>query len=133
VIAREELEALLREFYQARTSGNLAQLCDLFATNAVFEISGAAHAKPVAISATGIAEFRPWLALLLKTFRISDFAIHTLLIDGSKAAVRWRANIHSRITGSNVRTELIDLIDVEQNKVASYVEFFTGGGARARP
>jgi len=126
MIGRIEFETLLLKLYAARTAGNLDGLCELFATHAVFEISGAANAKPIAISATGSDAIRPWLALLLKTFRVTDQVVVTIIIDESRAAVRWRANIHSKITGVKVLTELVDLVEVEDHQIVSYTEFFVG-------
>ena len=126
MISRAEFEKLLHKLYAARTAGHLDELCGMFAADAVFEMSGASHAKPVAIRTTGSAEFRPWLALLLKTFRVTDQQLLTVIIDGCKAAVRWRANIHSKITGARVLTDLVDLIEVDNDRITSYIEFFSG-------
>jgi ketosteroid isomerase-like protein len=123
---RLEFEQLIQKLYAARVGGNLEELCALFAPDAVFEISGASHAKPIAIRTRGAAEYRPWLALLLKTFRVADHVLVTVIIDGSQAAVRWRASIHSKITGARVPTELVDLIEVEHGRITSYIEFFSG-------
>jgi len=38
--------------------------------------------------------------------------------------VHWRADIHSRITGAVVSTELIDLIEVRAGRILSYTEYF---------
>jgi hypothetical protein len=46
------------------------------------------------------------------------------IIDGGKAAVLWRVNIHSKITGATVATELVDIIGVRQGRIASYIEVF---------
>jgi ketosteroid isomerase-like protein len=129
MISRVEFESLLHKLYAARTAGHLDQLCSMFAPDAVFEMSGASHTKPIAIRTTGSGGIRPWLALLLKTFRVTDQQLITVIIDGSKAAVRWRANIHSKITGAKVLTELVDLIEVENNHIISYIEFFSGSTA----
>jgi len=126
MISRIEFEGLLRKLYGARMAGNLEELCGLFATDAVFEISGASHTKPITIRTTGSKEIRTWLALLLKTFRVTDQVLVTVIIDGSKAAVRWRASIHSKVTGAKVLTDLVDLIEVEDGRVVSYIEFFSG-------
>jgi ketosteroid isomerase-like protein len=129
MISRVEFENLLQKLYAARTAGHLDELCSIFAADAVFEMSGASHAKPIAIRATGSGEFRPWLSLLLRTFRVTDQQLVTVIIDGSKAAVRWRANIHSKITGAKVLTELVDLIEVKDDQIISYIEFFNGSTA----
>jgi hypothetical protein len=63
---RVEYQQLLRKLYAARRAGNLDELCNMFASHPLFEISGAADAKPIAIRATGSGEFRPWLVLLLE-------------------------------------------------------------------
>ena len=132
MIERAAFESLLDRLYAARIAGNLDALCGLFAPDAVFEISGASLAKPIAIRTAGLSEFRPWLALLLKTFRLTDQILVTVIIDGNKAAVRWRANIHSRITGSEVITDVVDLIEIRDNQILSYVEFFSGSMPGAR-
>jgi ketosteroid isomerase-like protein len=61
---------------------------------------------------------------MIKTFKLSEHTILAMLIDGAKAAVHWRAKIHSRITGTTVLTELVDLIEIRNGRIASYVEFF---------
>jgi len=131
MIRRVDFERLLLRLYAARTAGNLDELCGMFATHAVFEISGAANARPIAIKTTGSSEFRPWLVLLLKTFRVTDQVVVTNIIDGSKAAVHWRANIHSKITGAKVFTELVDLVEIENDLIVSYIEFFSGSAIAA--
>jgi ketosteroid isomerase-like protein len=122
--SRLEIEGLLHELYAARVRGDLKAVCNAFSNSAKFEIAGASHASPIAVIAVGIDEFRPWLALMLKTFRLTDHVILSMLVDGAHAAVHWRARIHSRITGATVLTELIDLVQVENGRIASYTEFF---------
>src|SRR5258708_38553337 len=121
---RIEIEGLLQDLYSAREQGDLAALCQIFAANATFQIAGASHASPISIIAVGIDEFRPWLALMIKTFKLSDVAILSMIIEDAKAAVHWRAKIHSKITGIMVLTELVDLVELRDGRIASYTEFF---------
>jgi ketosteroid isomerase-like protein len=121
---RLEIERLLRALYTARVRGDLDAVCDIFSNDAKFEIAGASHKSPLAVIAVGIDEFRPWLALMIKTFKITDHTILSILMDGPNAAVHWRARIHSRITGTAVLTELVDLIQINNGRIASYTEFF---------
>src|SRR5271170_258248 len=121
---RRQIEQLLGELYAARVRGDLDALCRIFSKDAKFQIAGASHEKPVVILANGMSEFRPWLALLIKTFRLIDQTTLSTLIDGERAAVHWRVHIHSRITGAMVLTELIDLVEVGDGQVTSYTEFF---------
>jgi ketosteroid isomerase-like protein len=122
---RLEIDRLLRGLYEARARGDLDAVCRSFSDDARFEIAGASHASPIAVTAVGIDEFRPLLTVMIKTFKLSDYAILAMIIDGMKAAVHWRATIHSRITRVGVRTELVDVVEVgSAGRINSYVEFF---------
>lgn len=121
---KSAIDRLLRQLYAARVRGDLDAVCATFAGDAHFQVAGASYSKPIAITAAGVGEFRPWLALMIKTFRLSNLEILSIIIDGSKAAVHWRVQIYSRITGVPVLTELIDVIEIRADRIASYVEFF---------
>jgi ketosteroid isomerase-like protein len=121
---RLAIDRLLRELYNARVRGDLDAVCRTFSRDAEFRIAGASHANPIAITAAGIDGIRSWLALLIKAFRLKDHTILATIIDGAKAAVHWRATIHSRITGTAILTDVVDLIEVRDGHIASYVEFF---------
>jgi ketosteroid isomerase-like protein len=121
---RSEVETLLQRLYAARVRGDLGGVVDTFARGAKFEIAGASNMSPISVSAVGIDEFRPLLALMFKAFRLTDHTILSILIDGKKAAVHWRAKIHSKITGTIVLTEFVDLVHIGNGKIDSYTEFF---------
>lgn len=124
MIERSRVEELLLALYGARVGASLRELCALFDDEARFRIAGASDGKPIAISACGIAQIRPWLAMLVKSFSIGEHEILSMIIEGPNAAVHWRARIHSKITGSIVQTELVDLIEVRAGRIARYSEFF---------
>jgi ketosteroid isomerase-like protein len=124
VTYRTEIERLLRGLYAARAGGDLDGVCRAFVDDVRFEIAGASPASRMAIAAEGLAEARKWLTLLVKSFQVSDLAILSMIIEDAKAAVHWRANIRSRITGVAVLTDLVDLVQVRDGRIASYTEFF---------
>jgi ketosteroid isomerase-like protein len=124
VTDRLVFDRLLRELYGARARGDLDGVCRIFSEDAKFQIAGASHANPVTITAVGINEVRSWLAVLIKAFQLTDETILSMIIDGPQAAVHWRAKIYSRITGATVSTELVDLVQVRDGRIASYTEFF---------
>jgi ketosteroid isomerase-like protein len=124
MIDRAEYEHLLDELHAARIDGPLERLCAVFAPDVQFRIAGASDGKPIAINAQGSDAVRPWLAMLLKTFRLSDYRLLSRVIDDHRAAVHWSADIHSKITGSRVRTELVDMIEIRDLRITSYTEFF---------
>jgi ketosteroid isomerase-like protein len=121
---RLEIEKLLSELYAARVEGELDRLCALFTEQASFKIAGASDGKPIAIAARGGTEIRAWLAMMLKTFKLNGYQQLGLVIEGARASVHWRVDIHSKITGVIVPTELVDLVDVSDGKILSYREFF---------
>jgi ketosteroid isomerase-like protein len=121
---RAEIEHLMRKLYAAKARGDLQEVCQLFGNDAEVRIAGATPVNPLGITASGASEFRPLLALLIKAFRMSELRILSILIDGSEAAVHWRANIQSRITGATVPTELIDLVEVRGGRIVRFNEFF---------
>jgi len=121
---RLEVEQLLGRLYAARTEGRLDPLCALFAPNAHFRIVGSSDGKPIAIAAQGTAEIRTWLSVMLKTFKLTHYQLISLLVEGTKAAVHWRVDIHSKITGTVVPTELVDLVELGDDQILAYREFF---------
>lgn len=121
---RLEVERVLRELYAARLAGDLDRLCLTFTEDAKLEIAGASYSAPIAIRASGRAEIRTWLAPLLKTSQLGSQEILSMIIDEASAAVHWRSRIRSRVTGASVLTELIDVVQVRDGRIASYTEFF---------
>jgi ketosteroid isomerase-like protein len=122
---RLETERLLLDLYAARVRGDLAAVCATFTADANFQVAGASStSSPIAMKAIGVAEFRPLLAIMIKSFKLSEQTILAMLVDGARAAVHWRVKIHSRITGTTIMTELVDIVEIRDGRIASYIEFF---------
>jgi ketosteroid isomerase-like protein len=118
---RLQIEQLVRELHTARLEGNLERLCALYGDEARLRIAGSTDGKPIAIAAIGITEIRPWLSILVKTFRLTQYTILSLTVDVPRAAAHWRVDIHSKITGVVVPTELVDLIDARGGRISSHL------------
>lgn len=121
---RQQIERLVRALYAARVAARLDALCELFASDAHLRIAGASDGKPIAITARGIDEIRSWLAVLVKTFRLANQEILSIVIDGEAAVAHWRADIQGKITGAISATEFVDLLEVRDGLIRSYREFF---------
>lgn len=117
-------ERLIKELHAERVAGNLAGMCRLFADDGRFEIVGASADKPIAIRAAGLAEFRPWLAMMTKVFRLSNYQLLSLTVEWPRATAHWRVDIFSKVTGATVPTELVDLVELRSEKIQTYNEFF---------
>jgi hypothetical protein len=62
--------------------------------------------------------------MMTKVFRLSDYELTTLVIEGPRAAVHWHADIYSKVTGVTVPTELIDMAEIQGGRIVAYTEFF---------
>ncbi len=121
---RVAAERVIRDLHAARVGGDLAGMCRLFADEGRFEIAGASADKPIAIRETTLAAFRPWLAMMTKVFRLSDYALLSLVVEWPRACAHWRVNIYSKVTGVTVPTELVDLVEIRDGRIQTYSEFF---------
>jgi ketosteroid isomerase-like protein len=121
---RNDAERIIAALHGARLGGDLTGMCSLFASDGRFEIAGASADKPIAISADGLAAFRPWLMMMVKVFRLSNYSLLSLVVEWPKAVAHWRVDIYSKVTGITVRTELVDLVEIRDGRIAAYSEFF---------
>ena len=46
------------------------------------------------------------------------------MVEWPRATAHWRADIYSKVTGITVRTELVDILEVSEQRILSYTEFF---------
>jgi ketosteroid isomerase-like protein len=120
--SREAIERTLRDVYAARQRGDLDAIANLFAPHARFQMAGS-NVSPVAVRVEGAEQYRPLLAGMIKTFEVLDHQVVSMLIDGAKAAIHWRARIRSTVTGETVETDLFDLVEMEDGRIRSFLEF----------
>ncbi|HEY3851634.1 MAG TPA: nuclear transport factor 2 family protein [Steroidobacteraceae bacterium] len=121
---RAAAERMVSDLHMARQAGDLAGMCRLFADHGRFEIAGASADKPIAIRAETLTEFRPWLAMMTKVFRLTDYRLISLVVEGPHVSAHWRVNIFSKVTGVTVPTELVDLLELRDGRIQTYSEFF---------
>jgi ketosteroid isomerase-like protein len=112
----------LRDAYAARCRGDIDTICKAFCDDVHYEMAGSTEASPVAARVKGGANFRQMLGQQIKLFEMSDPEILSMVIEGDKAAVRWRAKVRSTVTGQAVTTELFDFIEFKDGRIASFVE-----------
>lgn len=120
---RAEIERIIQAAYAARKSGDLGAIGRLFARDARFQLAGSPTASPVAAMAEGVKSLQSVLKEMITVFEWVDQEILSLVVEGGKAAVHWRGTIRSSATGETVRTELVDLFEIEEGRISSLVEF----------
>ncbi len=119
---RATIEKTLREAYAARCRGDIEAICTLFCDSVHYEMSGSSEASPIAARVEGGPGFRQMLGQQIKTFEMRDPEILSMVIEGDKAAVRWRAKVRSTVTGQSVTTELFDFIELKDGRIVSFIE-----------
>jgi ketosteroid isomerase-like protein len=119
-IAQRTIEAL----HAARVAGDLAGMLKVFSADGQYEILGASADKSIAIRAKDLAEFRPWLAMMVKVFRLTNYELLSFTVESPRIVAHWRADIYSKVTGVTVPTELVDVVDIGDRGIVKYTEFF---------
>jgi ketosteroid isomerase-like protein len=124
MVERRVAQQMIDNLHAARIAGDLAAMCRLFAVQGRYQILGASADKPISIQATDLVGFKPWLAMLVKVFKINNYVVLSTTVEGARAVAHWRADIYSKVTGATVLTELVDILEVNEDRILSYTEFF---------
>jgi ketosteroid isomerase-like protein len=122
-MTRAEMEQLVRKLYAARVAGDVEAIMAFVAPDVHFALAGDPAASPVAGRLTGADKLRPQVAQLVEAFTFNSYDITALLVEGSRAAVRAKANITSVKSGATVDMELADFIEVRDGRVVSFIQF----------
>jgi ketosteroid isomerase-like protein len=120
---RSGVEKVLRDAYEARVRGDIDTLGRIFADNARFEVAGSSQVSRVPARVEGAAQVLPLIGQQIRTFQLSDLRILSMVIEGSKAAVHWRAKVRSSVTREIADTQLMNIIEVKDGRITSFVEF----------
>jgi ketosteroid isomerase-like protein len=114
----------IETLHAARVGGDLAGMLSVFSADGHYEILGASADKSIAIRAKDLAEFRPWLAMMVKVFRLTNYQLLSLTAQSPRIVAHWRADIYSKVTGVTVPTELVDVVELGDRGIIKYTEFF---------
>jgi ketosteroid isomerase-like protein len=120
--SRDDIEKFIREAYRRRLTNDVDATCEMFAHDTNFRIA-AVRVGPAPLAASGMQEFRPLIENIIKTFELKDFVFKAIVIDDPKVAVHWQARIRSTINGHEALTEVVDMMEVHNGKIASFAEF----------
>jgi ketosteroid isomerase-like protein len=120
---RDEIEAFVLKIYEARVEGDMGTLSEVIADDAKFQIAGSPETSILATMAEGHDEIMGLMQTITDTLALENLAILDLLVDGNKAAVRWRTKITRADTSDTFTTELADFIEIRDSKVVFFTEF----------
>lgn len=120
---RSAIEKLVREAYRRRVADDTNGLCDMFTEDTEYRMIRAVPQGAPAFVAKRQPDLREVMSQLVQNFQLKDFSIKTLLIDGDRAAVHWNARVHSTINGQVNETDVLDLLEIRDGKIAKLTEF----------
>ena len=120
---RTTIERTIKDAYAARKRGDVDSIVKMFSEDAHFQLAGAYVASPIAVETMGSGDLKAALTVLVATFEWLEQDIQSILVEGDKAAVHWRGKIRSTVTGEIVDTELVDIFELKDGRISSFVEF----------
>jgi ketosteroid isomerase-like protein len=117
----ESIKSAIRSAYQARCRGDVDATLAYFADDIVFAFNGKGTGLPdMAAPIRGMAAYRSALIGLIEGFQLNDWKEISLVVEGDRAALHWRANVKFAASG---RSELFDVFDFITCRDGKFVEF----------
>src|SRR5262245_36030338 len=116
--SRQDIERILDRAYAARFKQDLDAVVECFHPEGCFAMNGAP--RPSADRGGQ----RSAMQDLFAAFDLLDFQSHCRLIDPPQAVVHWRGKFRSKKTGQVADTDILDLIEVRDGRIASLTSFF---------
>jgi ketosteroid isomerase-like protein len=120
---RASIEALLDQAYAARQRQDVAATADCFTEDGCFRANGG----PPTCNRT---EQHQSLLATFDAFELIKMSMHCRIIDPPRAAVHWRGNFRAK-NGQLGETDILDLIEVRDGRIASLTTFFDTAYAAA--
>jgi len=92
-----------------------------FADDVVFEFNGRGTGLPsMSAEVQGKEALRPILKEFIDNFRFSDWQEVSLVVEGDKAALHWRANVTFTRNGRSARFDVFDFITLRDGKFVDF-------------
>jgi ketosteroid isomerase-like protein len=114
---RAEIVRILEATYAARKTGDIDRILEHFSPAGQYAAIGA----PPSLGRE--AQVRD-LGAIVREFELLDYRINRILVEGSTAAVHWHGKFRSTTTGKTGETDLLDLVEIKDGRVASFHNFF---------
>jgi ketosteroid isomerase-like protein len=120
---RAQIEAIIDRTYAAREAGDVEALVGMFGPGGVYRVAGATESFPMGADAKGEAAIRERVQGFVRTFQFMQIQPLDLIVEGDKAARRWRARIRHIASGEVYEMEAGDIWTFKDGKVASLIQF----------
>src|SRR5687768_2179551 len=111
--SRADIELILDQAYTARRKQDLDAVLDCFGAESRFKVNGAEA------DAADRGQQRSAIQGIFDAFQLMEFHSHSRVIDPPKAVVHWRGKFRANKTGQVVDTDVLDLIEIRDGRIAS--------------
>lgn len=126
---REEIRDAIRTAYGARIQGDAEAAASAFTEDAVFELNAKGVDMPGwGESLHGREAIRQGIAALIQTFKVEEWQELLLIVEGDRAAHRWRAKITGAETGRSRTIEGVDIVEFRGGKIGSFHQSLDSAG-----
>ena len=115
---RAEIERILDRAYAARQKQDINAVFECFGSDDRFRQNGLD--RPAADREAA----RSALQDLFDTFDLLEFQGHCRVIEPPRAVVYWRGKFRAKQSGEVAETDILDLIEIKDGKIASLTTFF---------
>lgn len=126
---RQQIMQTIEAGYAARVRGDLDGVMQAFCDGACFRLNTTPVEPALAHFAEDRNALRASMAQLIDNFDFRDLKILDCIIEGSKAAVHSTLTVRAKGTGKEIQTELFDLMEFKDGKIASFTQFFDTASA----
>ena len=126
---RQRILDIITTGYAARQKGDLDGVMQAFCDNAQFRLNSTPAEPMLARSTESKQALRAAMGELIEQFEFSGMEILTCVVEGSTAAVHSKMKVKAKSTGNSMVTELFDLIEIKDGKIASFTQFFDTASA----
>jgi ketosteroid isomerase-like protein len=117
----EQMKNLIRSTYASRVRGDVDGTADALADDATFELNGRGAKLPgMGGPVKGKASIRSLFADLIANFEFKDWQEISLIAEGDKAALHWRATVTYAPNGRSETFDVVDFITFRNGKIVDF-------------
>jgi len=119
------LKRMISGAYKMRFAGQCEPGIKAFSPKGRLRIEAERVDLPFAGEWHGRSQIGEALKMVDQLFKVEDFFIEDILIDGDRGAIRWTAMVTNRASGDCVEVMVLDhIVFDEHDQIASLTQFF---------
>lgn len=120
---RDAIEAVVRESYNRRRTGDVEAIMAMFGPDPRFRLAGDEILGELTAEVRGKEAFRAMIQQLVDNWDWADYKILSILIEGDSAVVHSTGTMRFVPTGQNYETETLDLLKIADGKIVEFLQF----------